>query len=42
MELFNNKDIFLFVTYFKSSSSTTSRELRHVVDGDDNDKLRLG
>ena len=34
----------IFFTHFKSSSSTTSRELRHsrlVVDEDDNGKCRL-
>ena len=42
MHLFNNNDIFFsFATHFKSTSSTTRRELRLVVDEDDYGKFRL-
>ena len=33
--------LFSFATHFKSPSSTTSRELRLVVDEDDNGKFRI-
>ena len=47
MELFNNNIFLKFITHFKSSSSTTSQELRQqlvactVVDSDDNCKFRF-